>query len=125
MELELKAKVIKGAGLGKKYGFPTINLKPLVNTEHTPPGIYICAIFINKQKYNGVMHCGPKSIGSNDINKIYFEVHIFDFNQNIYGKNVIIHLLKKIREVRKFKDVNALIRQIKNDIKFTKKYFNA
>ena len=118
-------KVIKGIGVGGEISFPTLNLQINQKEKLSEYGVYICEIDIQKKSYVGLVHYGPKSIGTDNINKIFLEVHVLDFNRNVYGEVVTIHLLKKIREVRKFKDVDALKKQIEKDIQITKKYFNA
>ena len=120
----IKGEVIKGLHIGKTIGFPTVNIE-VKEEKICDFGVYICEIEINKKKHRAVMHYGPKTIGTPDKNKIFLEVHVFDFDENVYGETVLIKLLKKIREVRKFLSVNALKKQIIKDIEITKKYFNA
>ena len=57
-------------------------------------------------------------------NKALLEVHLFDFNQDIYGKHVQVHFLHKLRDEQKFADLDALITQIKLDSAEAKNYFS-
>jgi len=79
-----KASIKKGIGLGEKIGFPTINLSPIPKqVEH---GVYSCEVEIDDYIYKGVMHIGPKSIGTNNKDEIFCEIHLLDFNKNINNK---------------------------------------
>ena len=122
--MNIFGKVIKGLNIGKKIGYPTINLETKTD-QNIDFGIYICKIKINNNLYKGVVHYGTKSIGTSDPDKIFCEAHILDFNNEIYNQEVEIKLLKKIRDVRKFKSEDELKKQIAKDIKITNKYFNA
>jgi len=120
----ISGKVIKGLHIGKKIGYPTINVETDV-VKNIEFGIYICEIKILNHKYKGVVHYGTKTIGTSDPDKIYCEANIFNFNKDVYNKEVEIKLLKKIRDVREFKSEAELKKQIAKDIKITNKYFNA
>jgi len=118
-------KVTRGLHIGKSIGFPTINIEVPENKPLFEFGIYACEVELKGNLYKGVMHYGPKTIGTDDKNKIFCEIHLFDFDEDAYYENVRIKLLKKIREVRKFSSVTALKKQISKDIETTKKHFNA
>jgi len=120
----IKGKVVKGLQIGKKIAYPTTNIEPEIS-ENIEFGIYICEVKIDERGFKGVVHYGPKTIGSADPNKIFCEVHIFNFNEEVYGKVCEIKLLKKIRDVRKFISEAALKKQIEKDVKITNKHFNA
>lgn len=121
----IRGKVIKGLHIGGKIGYPTINIRPAVLNSPIEFGVYVCQIKIDGNLYRGAVHYGPKSIGTLDMDKIYCEVHVLDFNKDVYNQDVEIKLLKKIRDVRKFNSEKELKMQIAKDIKFTNKYFNA
>ena len=116
-------KVVRGIKKGTEIGYPTINIQleePSLDIEF---GIYTCHIFLNEKKYDGVMHFGNKTIGTKDMRKIFCEVHIFGFLNEIYGEGVKVQLLKKIRNVREFKSEKELQKQIEDDIKTANQYF--
>lgn len=108
----------KGVGLGSKLGFPTLNIN--LNDSNDESGVYACEIKVNGAKYKGVMHFGPKRFGTKDFKKIYCEVHLFNFNQDIESGQVSIKVLKKIRDVREFDSKDELIAQIEKDIDIAK-----
>ena len=108
------ADIYKGIGLGKEIKFPTINLEPV--PEELDYGVYSSEVEIDGERYKGVMHIGPKSIGTSDKKKVFCEIHLINFNKNINNKNVKFKVLKKIRDVREFKSTKELKLQIKQDI---------
>ncbi len=117
----LNGKIEKGIGLGSELGFSTLNIK--LDGSNEKYGIYACKIEMNESIYKGVMHFGPKRFGTEDFEKIYCEVHIFDFNQDIDSGQVSIKVLKKIRDVREFKSINELVAQVNKDINIAKQFF--
>jgi len=110
------AKVEKGIGLGSKIGFPTINLNFDSISNKIDHGVYSCEVKIDEHIYKGVMHFGPKSIGTDNENKIYCEIHLINTNKSINNKEVKVKVLKNIRDVREFKSADELKEQIIKDI---------
>ena len=125
MNFRISGKVIKGLQIGKKIGIPTVNIQTGKIDKNIEFGIYICEIKIRNQIYKGAVHYGPKTIGSLNPDRIYCEVHILNFDEDVYSCEVEIKLLKKIRDVRKFISETDLKKQIAKDIQITNKYFNA
>lgn len=110
--MKFTAKVIKGGGKGKKIGFPTANLD---NTNlKLDYGVYLAKAEINSKVFSALLHFGPKKTFNNK--KISCEIHLIGFDLDIYGKNVIITTMKKIRDVVKFASVEELKKQIRKDI---------
>lgn len=124
MDLKISGKVVKGLHIGSEIGFPTINIKLKKNSKNIEFGVYICEIKKQNLILKGVLHYGPKTIGSNRPDEIFCEVHILNFNEDLYTCEVEIKLLKKIRDVRKFMSKENLQKQIAKDVNITKKYFN-
>ncbi len=107
-----KAKVVKGKGRGKKIGYPTINLDPVnFNMDY---GVYLVNVLIGGKTYKGLLHFGPKKTFNEGVSA---ETHLMDFDLEVPPKNVIIGVVKKIRDVKRFKSVEELKRQIGSDIK--------
>ncbi|MEF3280237.1 MAG: bifunctional riboflavin kinase/FAD synthetase [Elusimicrobiota bacterium] len=111
--------VVKGAGVGKKIGFPTANLKtdPL---KITPRGVYAVKIYLQNKSYSGVASIGTRPTLKTLNNALICEVHIFDFNKDIYGKNIEIKFVSRIRDEKKFSSAKTLITRIKKDILIAK-----
>lgn len=116
----LNGNIEKGVGLGSDLGIPTLNIN--LNDSNDEYGIYVCEIVLNESIYKGVMHFGPKHFGTDDFEKIYCEVHVFDFNQDIDSGQVFIKVLKKIRDVREFESTDELVARINKDIDIAKQY---
>ena len=111
--ISFKAKVIQGQGRGKQIGFPTANLdKTDLDIKF---GVYLVEVEVDNKKYQGLLHFGPKKTFNE---KVSLEVHIKNFNFNIYHKNVIISIIKKIRNIHKFNNINELKKQITSDLNF-------
>lgn len=126
----LQGKVMKGDGRGRKLGYPTANLDRRSYRRHpVPEGVWACKIKIRKHApyrsdASGAMSKSYKVVKNEKMlkgvtvigvdNKI--EVHILDFNKNIYGWHLETAFIKKIRSLRKYKDDAALTRQIKKDV---------
>jgi riboflavin kinase/FMN adenylyltransferase len=105
--------VIKGESLATKLGFPTANIE--AHHEVLPPaGIYAVRVFFDKKNYPGVCYIGNRPTFTGYKQSI--EVHIFNFKKNIYGFDLEIQFIRKIRKEKKFPDPQALIKQIKKDI---------
>tara|TARA_Y100001960_G_scaffold117941_1_gene126229 strand:+ start:34 stop:927 length:894 start_codon:yes stop_codon:yes gene_type:complete len=119
-DYELSGLVIKGIKLGSKIGFPTANLQ-LNNDLYLPKfGVYEISCIVNENLFKGILNIGitPTVLNSK---KVKIEAHLFNFNENIYGKNITIQLKKFIREEIKFNSVDDLIKQINIDISSIKK----
>ncbi len=104
-----------GFKLGRKLGFPTLNIIPPENKFYPPYGVYSCRIEIEGKWYSGIGNLGIKPTVSAE-DKLLFEVHVFDFSKEIYGKRVRVELLKFERKELKFDSIEALKEQVDADI---------
>ena len=111
--------VKRGEKRGRKLGFPTCNID-LGNYIIPKTGVYSSIVIINKNtKKKGIVNIGYKpTFGKN---KLLLEVHIFGLKKNLYDKSIKIMLTKFIRKEKKFKNIIQLKKQIKKDIKDSKK----
>ena len=119
----LTGKVVYGDGLGKKIDFPTANIEIKETYKITPKnGVYLVKTTINSNTYFGMMNIGirPTVGGTNKS----LEIHFFNFKDNIYGKNVSIEIIKKIRDEEKFSSIDQLKIQLKKDEQFCLKLIN-
>ncbi len=112
--------VIKGASLAKQLGFPTANINPH-HEVLPPPGVYSVMIIFNRRPFMGACYIGTKPTIKHGLNVIHIEAHIFNFHQNIYGKDLEVQFIKKIRDERKFNTLESLAKQIKKDIIYAKR----
>lgn len=117
----LVARVQKGKQLGRKLGFPTANLA-IAPKFMLLNGVYICQVERQGQLYPAVCNVGYQPTVSSYKKKI--EVHLLDFNGDLYHDVLKVSFLKKIRHEKKFKDVSELIENIKHDTIIAKQYFD-
>ena len=116
----IEGNVITGKKLGRKIGFPTCNID-IDNYVIAKPGVYAVKVQIGKNKkiFKGIANLGyrPTFRGK----KILLEVNIFNFSKNIYFRKLKVDFIRFIRGERKFKNINALKKQIDKDILVSKK----
>tara|TARA_B100000700_G_scaffold2309_1_gene2792 strand:- start:33 stop:926 length:894 start_codon:yes stop_codon:yes gene_type:complete len=119
-EYQLSGLVIKGMKLGSKIGFPTANVQ-LDQDLYIPKfGVYEISCIVEENLFKGILNIGLTPTVVNR-RKVKIEAHLFKFNENIYGKKVVIKLKKFIREEIKFNSLDDLIKQINIDISSIKK----
>ena len=107
--------VIHGDKLGRTIGFPTANLKIEESYKLIPnDGIYAVKVSLDTKEYQGMLYIGnrPTLEGKPETR---IEVNILDFDQDIYGTNLCISLIEKIRGDAKFDSLEAMITQLKKD----------
>ena len=112
--------VVVGNRLGRTIGFPTSNIM-IDETMATPSnGVYITYCNYNGVKYPSITNVGIKpTIGTYAKN---VETHIFNFDKELYGKEIRVEFVKKTRDEKKFDDVEALSAQIRSDCIMAKAY---
>lgn len=109
--IKFSARVIDGEGRGAKLGFPTINLDGVdLNINH---GIYITEAEIKGNKHQALLHFGPKETFAKGPS---MELLLKEKIEDVAGSTVKVKIVKKIREVKKFKDQEELKQAIKNDL---------
>ena len=114
----VQAIVVKGDSLGRKIGFRTANLEVKNSYKIIPKdGVYAVWVISNGQKYKGMMNIGVKPTFSNTSRTL--EVHILDFNKDIYGEDVIIEFIERIRDEIAFSNLIELQNQLNIDEKTT------
>lgn len=110
----IKGKVIRGLGNGKKLSFPTLNIEPFDEYVEPKKGVYGVKVKLNDKEYLGMANIGVHPSIS-QLEKAILEVHLFDFNEDVYGQKVECTFLYFIREEKKFNSLNELINQLKID----------
>lgn len=117
----IDGKVVQGKHLGRRIGFPTVNLS-LDTTEAFPRnGVYITQTTVNKQKYQSITNVGNKpTVGEFAKNA---ETHIFDFDGDLYGQEVRIEFIKMLRPERKFDTLEDLQAEIHKNCLQAQEYF--
>jgi len=110
--------VIRGDSRGKSLGFPTANI---ALHKKIPEGIYASTVTINGKSYQAASFVGSaKTFKKTDVK---LESHIFNFDQEIYGKSVVVRLYKKVRGNKIFDSIEELVAQMKKDVEEIKSFF--
>lgn len=109
--------VVKGTQRGRVLGFPTANLKLDDNYKAIPQkGVYVVACSCEYESHYGIMNIGYRPTFE-EITELVIEVHILNFNKDIYGKELKVNFMKRLRDEKKFESQNQLIHQIEEDKK--------
>jgi riboflavin kinase / FMN adenylyltransferase len=116
--------VTEGDSRGKQLGFPTANIQTNQQKKLIPAmGVYAVSVLFNDKRWYGMMNIGVRPTFKSDQLMI-LEVHIFDFNQNIYNKELEIQFLTFVRPEKKFASKDELIIQLQHDRKECLKYLS-
>ena len=115
----MRGLVIRGDGRGRKLGFPTANLRvPLNGKLIPPPGVYAVRGGLRRGVFGGALHIGPRPTFSGSPPTI--ELHLLDFEGDVYGEEIRVEFIRHLREVRPFSSASALVEQLKSDIESTR-----
>jgi riboflavin kinase/FMN adenylyltransferase len=110
----ISGKVVVGNKIGRKIGFPTANIK--ISDEYKlicAGGVYACLVNFDGKVYKGMGNIGTRpTVG---INGLVTEVHIFNFDKDIYNQEITISFIDRIRDEKKFEDLDALKKQLVKD----------
>ena len=114
--------VVRGAGRGRELGVPTANLE--TTNELLPPhGVYATTVTID-----GVVHAGVTNIGLRptfaDAGRAIIEVHVLDLDRDLYGQPLRVGFVQRLRDERRFPDVDALKAQIDADVRRARRLFD-
>jgi riboflavin kinase/FMN adenylyltransferase len=113
-EYMLSGKVVRGDGIGKVLGYPTANIRPAEDYKLVPAdGIYAVRVRVENANYTGMLYIGTRPTLSMTARNI--EVNIFNFDKNIYDKNITVTFCKRIRDDIRFSSKEELSRQLGND----------
>jgi riboflavin kinase/FMN adenylyltransferase len=114
--------VVQGAGRGRELGVPTANLQ--TDNELIPPhGVYATAVTVDGVVYPGVTNVGLRPT-FNDATRTTIEVHIMGFSGDLYGQRVRVAFIQRLRDERRFPDVDALKAQIDADLRRARRLFD-
>ncbi|ANX12332.1 riboflavin biosynthesis protein RibF [Fictibacillus arsenicus] len=111
---KLNGTVIHGDKRGRTIGFPTANLDTDVYTL-PKTGVYAVEVSVDGEKFNAMANVGYKPTFKDNQKMPSLEVHIFNFQKEIYGRTISVTWLKRIRDEKKFNSIDELIEQLKTD----------
>ena len=109
----LHGTVVRGRERGRTIGFPTANIESATECV-APDGVYATRVILDEGAYGSITNIGMRPTFSESARAI--EAHIFDFNRDIYGRQIKLELIERIRPERKFDSVEALKNQIALDL---------
>ncbi|MGM0497842.1 MAG: bifunctional riboflavin kinase/FAD synthetase [Bacteroidota bacterium] len=114
----IKGYVVGGNRVGQKLGFPTANVEVQEPYKLIPhDGVYAVIANINGKTHKGMLNIGYRPTFDKYGSRKSIEVHLFDFEEDIYHKEIYIHFVKRIREEKKFEGVEELVNQLEKDKK--------
>lgn len=117
----LCGKVVHGDARGREWGFPTANMH-LTDKPVSVSGIYVVRVSgIDAEPLPAVASIGVRPMFSNQ--RVLLEVHLLNFNRDIYGRLITVEFLQKLRDEQVFSSTEKLIEQIRADVEKTKQYF--
>lgn len=115
--------VVSGEKRGRTIGFPTANLKIDTDALLPKPGVYAVKVNYKNMLYEGLASLGTNQTFTPDRKQLKLEIHILDFNQNIYGETLSVEWHYFLREEKKFNDVDQLIIAMHEDVRNARKLF--
>jgi riboflavin kinase/FMN adenylyltransferase len=116
--------VIHGDKRGRTIGFPTANVDLYDEYIMPPLGVYAVRMKVHSKWYNGVCNIGYKPTFNKEALHPSVEVHLFEFNEEIYGQEVVIEWHLHLRKEQKFSGIEELVAQIERDKQNSLNYFN-
>ena len=120
---KMSGRVAHGDKRGRTLGYPTANIH-LHRAKVPLTGVYAVRLYgLEDEPIEGIANVGVRpTIGEGTA---LLEVHLFDFNKDIYGENVQVYFLHKVRDEKKFDGLPALVAQIERDCQSARNYFDA
>lgn len=108
-----KGKIIKGKGIAKTFGYPTININNPESLLGEIQGVYLSRVKIDGKEYFGLLYYGPRLVLGE--NKDIVEIYIINFDKKIYGVEIEYKLFDFIRGILNFANLTELKNQIAKD----------
>lgn len=120
----ITGQVVDGRKIGSRIGFPTANIHPEDYLVLPHDGVYITKTCLEGNLYPSITNIGKNpTFNGNTVTSV--ETHILDFNLDIYEKKIEVFFISRLRGEKKFRGKDELVKQIKEDIQNTRKFFNA
>jgi riboflavin kinase/FMN adenylyltransferase len=112
---QVDGKVIPGDGRGRKLGIPTANIDVWGEKVLPKVGVYVCEVLLDGHIFGSVTNIGVRPTFDSGSLMTRVETHILDFDRDLYGTNLRLQFLKRLRDEIRFKDVQHLVNQIIQD----------
>jgi riboflavin kinase / FMN adenylyltransferase len=112
----IRGTVVTGRKIGRSIGFPTANIKPEYTNKLIPSdGVYAVEVQVDEKIFPGMLSIGSNPTVNDDKTDKSIEVHILNYNENIYGKTISVIFRKRLRDEKKFENTGKLTEQINLD----------
>jgi riboflavin kinase/FMN adenylyltransferase len=110
----IRGTVVRGAGRGRTIGVPTLNLAPPDGRKLVPPdGVYAVRVQVSGRQFGGMMNQGARPTFGEQARTL--EIHLFDFDGDVYGETVDVQWVRRLRDVQAFPSRAALVAQLERD----------
>ena len=108
--------IIEGRKIGRSIGFPTANIDPDNKYKLIPGnGVYAVEVHLDDKNYKGMLSIGSNPTVNADIRMRSIEVHILNYNMDIYGRKISVTFRKRLRDEKKFDNIEQLTQQMELD----------
>lgn len=118
----IRGKVEYGNRIGIEIGFPTANIMPINQFALPPSGVYFTRTTVDGTRYDSITNIGVKPTVQNRRDPV-IETHLFRFQGWLYGKEIDVYFLKRLRDEKRFSNTDELKKQILRDIRSAEEYF--
>lgn len=120
----VSGKIVGGEKIGRNIGFPTANIYVEENYKMIPAsGVYAVEVLLGDKRYAGMLNIGYKPTLNSNKNKRTIEVHILNFEKDVYSEKISVLFHKKLRDEIKFNSLDDLKQQLKKDKEITNQFF--
>ena len=123
-EFTILGTVSEGRQLGRRLGFPTANLRAH-NEQFPPNGVYAAKAWFDGGQYGGVVNIGVRPTIEHEAGERLLELHLFDFEQDIYGCDVEVAFLRYLRPEKEFSGIEELQAQIQRDAEEARRIYDS
>ena len=120
----LKGTGVRGDARGRSKGFPTANLDTWDERAVPKPGVYACMVKLGDTNFKAVTNIGYRPTFNNKPENPLVETHLLNFNGDIYGDEIQIDFIQRLRDEIRFPGINYLISQIEKDISQARQIFD-
>ena len=113
--------VVEGKKFGREIGFPTANILPDASMSISASGVYAVEVITEFGRFFGMLNIGVNPTINAENRKTSVEVHIIDFDKDIYNKTISVIIKKRLRDEIQFENIEQLVAQMKLDMEETLK----
>jgi riboflavin kinase/FMN adenylyltransferase len=117
---QICGQVEAGDQRGRRLGIPTANIRAPREKLIPAPGVYACRALVNEERYASAVNIGVRPTFVESQSGVYIEAHLLDYSGNLYGSDVTLQFMGRLRDEMKFDSVEALLGQVQRDIQRTR-----